>query len=622
MKLHYLLILFIVLPLFGDDSAECARVLRHLLRNPVKSTTRWQWAEVLKEKDKPLMGDGDLLPEDHPVTRRTQFWLDELDAALRSEYATMMKNVPKPKAYASSDSSPNASVNKVDVYYRAPVELNASVPTTKENTIAAVVIKPNRAGLSGNLEDGLDYDLQEEASSWQTERKLTKEEAIELSKWCSGNLSSCIFTVEEDASRPEKFKIVLDKKSKVESSSESLLNGKAQAEGFVFPAVGNQVHVSASLLTKYKNEEEFVAVLAHELGHYYRAHGINMATDYGYFYEAKPNEPYADAPPKAPPVMHQEMQTIAKQISEASLLLDGYHSIPEQKIPSALVTGALMAAEQLATIHSQDKSCIECPILDSLLKNQSELIGADTYRYGSGFPKDPLPDKNMEKFRQFETAFLSLAARTQIEASDNLVPGKVPLDKVKGYFKYELDKTPWYVDPSKYQTLGDYFAAATSEVRRAESSLVDAYNKAKALRMGHFTHEQEADEQSLHMLALIGIKPDTEAQEILTLGKALEPTRGLPAPPVLSSQTAEKLLNLNRNKTVWKDEKGETLYVPMGNPDEPHHYMSYRSYHMSTRTAALGLNHLPAVRTPVLPTDMNWLEVVEAAKEVYKKKNP
>ncbi|MCX6109695.1 MAG: hypothetical protein NTZ90_08860, partial [Proteobacteria bacterium] len=207
---------------------------------------------------------GALLSEDHVLTRRAQFWLDVIDKSLRNQYPNKLQGIPRPLAAVVASPVVNAFVRAQVVCKKIPVRLGAGVtPSTPD----AGYISPNGQGGFTIVADDACIPRAVLATDLDSFRKAPTP-------------GSCDITLAKGSTDTAPF---LQVSAACPLSKE--LAGKALAKGLVGPQVANWVTFYSQLFTSGSDEREFVAGAAHELGHYYRAHGVGDGVAYNFFYK-------------------------------------------------------------------------------------------------------------------------------------------------------------------------------------------------------------------------------------------------------------------------------------------------------------------------------------------------
>jgi hypothetical protein len=120
-------------------------------------------------------------------------------------------------------------------------------------------------------------------------------------------------------------------------------------------------------------------------------------------------------------------------------------------------------------------------------------------------------------------------------------------------------------------------------------------------QLGYYTIEQEADEIALEFLALAGIPPTAAVNAWFNLSSKLNSrTTSKPAIPM------DECLRLRQNN--WLDEKGQQIFVPVGDYRESHHSWCYRIRNLEAEIAA----HKYVIQPRTIPVT-NWKLIQQQA---------
>ncbi len=303
----------------GTQEAE------HRENDPTYAQYAWLWADESEEEFKRVAGGDyefsqpDFLPSDHPMTQRLQFWVDAMDEVLRKRSPDAMRAVPKPRVILRKDDDPNAWVSRMPVVWNVPAALAGDPPSPPAQNEGDAGADPTDAAApddAGATDAGPapTYEPPESSAplllaangsvstlqgSASLERPHDATSIEQLVRYVNGGFSKCRLGYQHDT-------IVIGKDC---SADENLWSRKSKT--FAYPATSKWVTVTTGLLTSVLDEDRVVAVLAHELGHYYRTH-VFMPTDVvNYFYDLERTSTN-DKPPPDPRFLEQTLQAREK----------------------------------------------------------------------------------------------------------------------------------------------------------------------------------------------------------------------------------------------------------------------------------------------------------------------
>lgn len=257
----------------GDDRAASSED-EHTEGEPTFAQHPWLWAD--ETEDEFRRGRGQYLSLDHPMTVRLQFWLDQMDAALRAKYPDRLRATPRPKIIVEKTDEANAWVSSIpvslDVHARtasdAGVDVDGGVPARP-----AFVAAEYRLDRTGTIS----------TASYAFRRPHDSAMLRDFVGFFSDNFATCKLSLEGG-------EIVVGAGCRMRSSVSA-------ANRFSYYATAKYITVTSSLILAVLDEDRIVSTLAHELGHFYRSHS-NIPTDVmNYFYsleDAHAHKPAAD----------------------------------------------------------------------------------------------------------------------------------------------------------------------------------------------------------------------------------------------------------------------------------------------------------------------------------------
>lgn len=201
------------------------------------------------------------LAGEHAATRRVQFWIDEIHAMLNRRYPKRMAGIPKPVARIWLNLAPNGFVVPISVCATAPVRFATSGAALEDTSVVSV-------NFSGVL-----FSMKRKAC-----RDVGEQRAVHLVEWFTRNVGSCNarLVTESSMSRMEMSGCRL-----APPVSEA---GLASASGYGFFSTSQVVTITSGFFAFAQREPHLVAVIAHELGHYYRSHPAMWTARFNFFY--------------------------------------------------------------------------------------------------------------------------------------------------------------------------------------------------------------------------------------------------------------------------------------------------------------------------------------------------
>lgn len=287
-------------------------------------------------------------------------------------------------------------------------------------------------------------------------------------------------------------------------------------------------------------EELRVAVtLAHELGHYYRAHSnplVKKSIDF--FYRDAPGGPDRPVP--------------AAESAEYEKILDDVRRLP----PPVRLQRTTLYSKRLATVLYGLRSM--CPQAQIDVGSLRALMGGQ------------VTPANTSAYIAFENAMATCGKDVSIEDPTN----RSQLEEVLRRSRIEASLSPGA------RTLDDALRELTTrleEIDRKEAMLID---RVATGNFGWYTTEQEADEIGLELATRAGFQPADVITASLRTYEQLDAAyhrAGVDRSDEVSAATCKKWLAAGFTETDASGVK-KPVRVPLGTLSDPHHAGCYRVY--------------------------------------------
>jgi len=483
-----------------------------------------------------------------PVVARLQEWLDRFDAVTRVSVRAKTGGdlqAPKPRLMLVVNREVNASV------WRRPT-LFAGTPATRDEFLVDQVMDvhlftPRRArGLSPF------YPWATAPSTWDADSGVA---------WFNG-LGG--MTLRRSGAR---FEAV---------GQDATHAGRAVFVDAASPHV--VVHTG---LVQRMSERAAAAVLAHELGHYYRAHGSTgnpidePSGRYNYWYARDAPTPHRPAP-------------AANQAAYNALFAEGRAlavTVPGQTLEPMVASRLIEWAERRP--HAAERPCGDA----TSAAKQWPPDTAYRLRFGGG------TDADRAHYASFEATIVACAGRLTLD------------DELRKNLAYEGERgfgEIWATAVVSSSTLAELLAEANAGAVALVRQMADIERRQAGNHLGFYTAEQEADEIALELLAAVGLDPK-EAIEA-ELSKPEHPVPARPGEPAAPLGVAECRAAYARD---FKNPDGSEVFVSLGPLADPHHSTCYRVYNMSREIAA----HAYRVASPRFVDDAGrWAELQALAR--------
>ena len=507
-----------------------------------------------------------VLPEDQLVEIRewSQEWLDRIDQSVRSKYPDQMQNTPKPKIALIGSPQLNAHISSYPFCYNVDIEIEGKTgegegylfPNAKSVDIGPVSAV---GGIRCNdmdkdvLSDYLDYFTAKNNSGC----KVSKNDAGEF------KLSEC--------------------KDNVFVGSEV-----ATVKKMVVFRVVPYVNLNVGLFDKLDSEESVLAVIAHELGHYYRAHSGAMSAEYNYFYKrsefantAYKPEPTDDLEINQLGYLLQRVGPINSSLGAIRPNIDGIKTDPVNFYAAGQIVQFLCSGENQANCPTECTTVTDAKNYGT--KNIALKDGLGYYPFGK-----PGKHYNVDVVKAFDA---DLSACVEVVAENlalsqkefsavyspaiwNLYP-----DKITDRFHKGLAGYPYLLKFEKAPVLA-LFKNFVENKPNIKDVAKTSYSNAWSKGLGWYTAEQEADDFSAEILNYIGANTKVAGQVYLNFLRKEENNQ---IDGSFGSVACKKLL-----ENDLKDENNNDFFLPVGDLVDTHHSNCFRLYNVMREIEAHG----------------------------------
>ena len=504
---------------FGSCIHSSRSRSKHSMGELTWSPDKFQWANITKSE---IMVQNDLNFQFPTDIVATSSWLQveldsmihKLDDMIRKKYPLEMANTPLPRVLISPESNPYAESLTARVCVNAGVE------------------KIGETDKSRFLEIGLDGF----AANNSMEMPCPKVE-LELR-----DIAPVIATYNMNA-EPECKLNVSQQHLEVGPNCSSIEKGAIKLS---FTTNSPFILVTAGLLVKL-SQAELYSVLAHELGHYYRAHAIwRFAKRYDFLYFRKDH--------------HPAKRPIESKSAEALSMLEELNQYAYMKLVRPQFTGdqfsALFAALFMRDQHRKYLSELpNCQVFkndsDSInLAEISSLILAGVTLVDSKLELEKSKLSDFENCLKKNSPFSEKTLAVLVEGLQSI---------------FELRELPFQF--SNVEELRDQFMKVYSQRAIKREKI---FQKITDSGLGWYTTEQEADEIALELLSLAKIDLNVLTSALFKVSNSREYRD-------LNGLTEEQCLDLE--KRDWKVD-GKEISLFYGDLSDPHHSTCYRMWNI------------------------------------------
>ena len=593
----------VVLILAGFGLVSCGKsskdsALDHNVGEPVRGTAAWQWHELsdddLKEVFLPFQAAITQqrtvleIPEEDVITERVQSWIDRFDENVRSRYPDELKNTPKPTAILRLDPTANAFIMPVPVCF----------------TNVGIVFRDGEDLEEGGAIVRPDKIFSTMFNETCVRKTITMTQAKSFTKWLNKTQRSCKYSVREgDASEIEVMAVGCEREEKI-----------ADVAGFTelhYLPTANRVNVHSGILG-VADEGAFAAVMAHELGHYYRSHStsaVNDGVDYNYFYELKRRNP--DEKPKAEP----KLKAFGEKVRSINLPSLAYSRTKGQKYLSEFFIPMNLMARYVGSKMDCDEEDTDCNYACAEL---AEFVAHPKVKFAFGkFPFTKISPRGTAIYGEFEKRVTQCFAGVVVDGDDEELGKSIPADFVKDALTLDKGIAKLLASFEPKGALSQVIKKGTDQYLRELAKLKSVLDSAAKKRLGYYTVEQEADELSVEWMSDVGMQPEHAVEMALVLTKlksqSLAASGTHTYPNTISS---ERCIELSKND--WKDENGNYVFVPIADYVDTHHSGCFRAFNIAREVEAHKLAANRKADKIKHPTSDSWGDLGKRVNEYHR----
>lgn len=626
-----IIILATLLALSGCGKTDASH-LKHDTENPVVDGERAFWSTETDEDYlsavqattwgayDPALDSTNYLPATHPMTMRLQYWLSRIDTMLRQRYPAMLDHVPPPRVAVLKTDDVNAYVGSMPVCFDNVVVRFGDSP-------AEAVVDRGATYSEGRIIDPRD-GLKRLVCRHQT---VTFTELLtEVNHYNNSDHICKLQPVKLD-----------DDKFEVKPGPGCLIDPTLAALGAVstYVAMTTAQHVTVfSGILRSMPEEQIVAVLAHELGHYYHGHVVSPQGRYGYFFHLTVDNP-STQPIEASELvgLNADFNATRNELAEVEMdVASLVNSMPRGIFPKiagqqfhtalykplqSLITRALIVSNCTADVNC---ACAK-----------ASASGLVRFKASEEGISGPITSDEEAAYLQFEANALACLAPYNI-ASNPVTMGDdgkatllakdvfasimdrgfglagqdlrlvVPQGSVVEYIKTAtatLDaQYPVLSSTDLSQLVSKKEKLANSRGRRnLIQEKMDKFDAdAKQQLIGYYTYEEEADELSAEWLSYLGFSPRVGGDSDMAYVK----TFGTPEEAAKCSEARD---------ANWKAADGTDIILPWGSLGDPHPADCFRVRNYDKES--LAHQYPTPADSPTASLQPAWSELVETLED-------
>ncbi|HEY8271191.1 MAG TPA: hypothetical protein VIG33_09915 [Pseudobdellovibrionaceae bacterium] len=477
-----------------------------------------------------------ILDSGHPVLQHARTWIAYLDKVLRTRFPDEMVNVPTPYVVLSPSSDFNAAALGTERCYQIAVR-----PGFESKSVSSPSREEMIEGASWEIvaPGMIAFDKKLEAIRCESMTLPGKEQELrrELEYFNSGSKNGCQLQLENG-------ELFYNEKCLTNAS----LTNAFESSVFRVSVSGDAFKINLGAYANSVTEESFIAVLTHELGHYYRQHADALLPLIAYYYSGR------DARQKGRPVPRSEFNTLASRFFK-------YETYPVSvpPFPGQTLHPILYSVFQLAEPGNCRKGDQKC---QKLCDKSWKFLARDIFENeGASYPQSL--DKPSSAFSNavLKAEKMVLNCAQEIAMSDEVLRSiNLQMNTLDAY---------WYTENNlqkiKANTLAEWYFQISSSLRKLDEDWTKLFSQSLEIQLGFYTEEQEADEFAAHLLTFAGLSPHLEAQIYLDQ---------------FDFASSRNRLELNSLACLAAKNHQWQSWVPIGSMTEHHHSPCFRAYNI------------------------------------------
>ena len=369
--------------------------------------------------------------------------------------------------------------------------------------------------------------------------------------------------------------------------------GSATSDDVVVLATSPYLTIATDLVSILADEKSMAFVMAHELGHMYRAHTSPLTErKYSFWYDDGPN--VAKRP--VPSARDAELQATFRRVTRVASPLDAVagSTLPVRTRPALLALASAGAFASCATYT--DWSATHDLAIVTALAQTGGVLGDDL----------------QSAYLDYERAVLACPGdATFVDAgADALAPGQVAIAAVAGAFSSA--QAPAL--PNAGETLQAFLTRLNDAGATLDADEAAFLQMVRDESIGLYTIEQEADEVALELMTRVGYKADDGIQGWLQFLQAFAQISVAADVTESGNATPDQCATWLQNGFMEPDPAGHStrVKVSLGSLADTHHGDCYRLYNLWRESKA----HTYRSVAPPIELQPAWSELVAHAAEL------
>ncbi|MBX3227160.1 MAG: hypothetical protein KIT84_35510 [Labilithrix sp.] len=592
----------------GSDESE------HTEGDPTNENSVYSWVEAdfaSFSAASARIGTGVELPPDDPITVRLQRWADAFDATVRimvKENAGQELAAPRPVIVVYNSRTNNAWASTARTCLGRPVDLSgipapgAPIPLPGVDGDAGAAPVTNISLYASNVAFG--QGACAEATNWPSKSGATR--------WLERHSD---FGPAGQTGTPCRYEWTGDRLSVVGANPDGGPYSGCTLSTYGRPAdlsnleavtyrSSQYIYFTTRILQSLPDEKAVAMVVAHELAHFYKAHGSRHGT-YNYFYEQKT----PPVPGKPEPVADSaELQQRLQQLSP-------YFPSP--------ITGSLMSERLrplILDLVAAMQNGFNPPRAPEAAPFDASCTGLYTgiapyvneLRYRGAVPSPAA----IAKYLEVEKEFINCAVMTKVGPNDQIPTSNMQSLLYRNFgagASLVPTAAPGATPPSKM--LSDLFGELQGKAKELDFDSMAFKAMVVARKLGIYTMEQEADDLSMELMTKTGLDA-TETSDAWARwmeSRIADPSQA--GRYASDGIDPKECLALYRAGWMKADANGvmQPVSIPLGDLHEPHHGSCYRIYNLTRERDAhrfVTVGTVPTFETP-------WSEIRAAVDAAF-----
>ncbi len=514
------------------------------------------------------------LPDEHRIARRMQAWADRIDAIVRSKATETFREpyaAPRPRVKIVPDEADqNAWVSSLAGCSGAGVSPPGEAASPPLAPLAPHESDDESDDVTLVTQDGMERarPLLLHPSGWPTRADFAAH-VTRAGLPCPPTLGGGGHLTSPCAS--------------------------ARSAHLAIAAASPFIHMTTALLADV-DEIGAVFLLAHELAHFYRAHPSPLSKrHYRFWYEVDPDEPGRPLPSAQAALLEASYREMAGKPASV-----GGPALPSRYPPRV----RRLVVELARSLAARSATGLACHAVSEAAAGTwtSEILQRDV----------PTPDVRAA-YLAFEAKLAECAPRQALTPDSPFDPGRLAL-----LAEGALARLP----TNAGESLEAFLERAVALAREADARHDELHGLLADNRIGLYTHEQEADDLALEIMARLGVPPEDAIRSWIAYARASEAHidamlgsgTAKQAAEAHGTFDAETCARLADEGFVIVDSAGRRrpVFVSLGDLGDAHHADCYRIYNLRREAHV----HRYVTAAPPAPLSPPYAELAAEARSL------